>query len=310
MTISICIPVYKNVQYLHRLLLSALSQKFNDFEIVITDDSPDNSVQQWLAENFADHRIKYYRNQKALGTPENWNEGIRRSQGEWIKLMHDDDWFESDDALQLYLDHAKRHHAKVVFAAYHNHFLNSGSRELVERPAGRWLLVKHNPIALYARNIVGPPSVIMVHRTVPSFYDKNLKWLVDIDYYIGIMKSFPFVYVKEPLIAVGLGQEQVTVGCHTVPEVEIPEGLHLLSKLGGKPWRNILFFDAWWRLIRNLGIREKEQFEKFSNGIKVPFFIERIILNQSRIAPRILRNGYFSKLMMSRCWVYCFFKSI
>ena len=43
--ISICIPAYKHVDYLQRLLDSILIQTYKNFEIIITDDRPDNSVE-------------------------------------------------------------------------------------------------------------------------------------------------------------------------------------------------------------------------------------------------------------------------
>ncbi len=303
MTFSICIPVYKNVQFLKRLLDSTLSQSFTDFEIVITDDSPDDSVQQWLKGSFNDSRIRYYRNAAPLGTPENWNEGIRRAKGEWIKLMHDDDWFDSSDALKIFLAATQSSNSKVFFSAYTNYFLNKQTKEQVNCPKMRWQMVKANPAALYARNIIGPPSVILVHRSVAEEYDNRLKWLVDIEFYIRLMQHYEFQYVPQPLVAVGVGNEQVTVGCHTVPEVEVPEGLLLYSKLHGSPRHNMLYFDAWWRIMRNLEIRSDEQFLSYSKGLPVPDFIWSIIRHQQRASTAKLRNGYLSKLMMSWCWI-------
>ena len=46
----------------------------------------------------------YYKNIKVLGTPENWNESIRKAKGAWIKLMHDDDWFANENSLQKFYE--------------------------------------------------------------------------------------------------------------------------------------------------------------------------------------------------------------
>ena len=60
--ISICIPTYKNVDYLQRLLQSVIIQTFKDYEIVITDNSPDNSVEQLVTEWKSKLSIRYYKN--------------------------------------------------------------------------------------------------------------------------------------------------------------------------------------------------------------------------------------------------------
>ena len=39
--ISICIPAYKHPDFLKRLLDSISIQSFRDFEVIISDDSPD-----------------------------------------------------------------------------------------------------------------------------------------------------------------------------------------------------------------------------------------------------------------------------
>ena len=90
---SICIPVYKNVDYLKRLLETIFIQTFTDFEVVITDDSPDNVIFEFIQNYYPGKNIRYFKNKYALGTPENWNECIRKANGSWIKMMHDDDWF-------------------------------------------------------------------------------------------------------------------------------------------------------------------------------------------------------------------------
>ena len=89
--ISICIPAYKRADYLDRLLKSIAVQSFKNFEVIITDDSPDESLLLLTQLYKKQLPIYYKRNLEALGTPENWNEGIRLARGQWIKIMHDDD---------------------------------------------------------------------------------------------------------------------------------------------------------------------------------------------------------------------------
>ena len=101
--ISICIPAYKNIEHLERLLNSISKQIFKNFEVVITDDTPDDSVSQFVAQSNFEFALTYFKNYKSLGTPENWNEAVRKSSGEYIKLMHNDDWFASPDALSEFV---------------------------------------------------------------------------------------------------------------------------------------------------------------------------------------------------------------
>ena len=132
-SISICIPAYKHVDFLERLLDSVASQTFRDFEVVITDDSPDESVHN-LVESFEGKiEIHYYKNQTPLGTPENWNEAIRKAHGTWIKLMHNDDWFAREDALEIFHKNAQTHLNEVFFfSAFQNVEEETGKKEVVK----------------------------------------------------------------------------------------------------------------------------------------------------------------------------------
>src|SRR5688572_26907459 len=91
--ISVCIPTYKNPAYVVRLLNSVTIQTYTDFEVVITDNSPDNAV-ELVVEQFKNRfPIRYQRNVPAVNMGENFNKGLQNARGRWIKMMHDDDWF-------------------------------------------------------------------------------------------------------------------------------------------------------------------------------------------------------------------------
>ena len=61
-------------------------------------------------------------------------------------------------------------------------------------------------------------------------YDKKLKWLVDIDFYIRFLDGSKGIYLNKILIQVGLGKEQVTQDCFRQRIIEIPENFYLLTR--------------------------------------------------------------------------------
>src|SRR5205814_5816340 len=105
--IYICIPAYKRVRYLKRLLESIVIQTYRDFEVIITDDSDDDSVGKLVEEYTLKLPVVYHKNQKPFGTPANWNFAISKANGKWIKLMHDDDWFANEKALDIFFQQTK-----------------------------------------------------------------------------------------------------------------------------------------------------------------------------------------------------------
>lgn len=233
--VSICIPAYNNEKSVKRLLESIEIQSYKDYEVIITDDSETDSIKELIN---GKTNIKYYKNEKRLGATANWNQAIRRSSGEFIKIMHHDDWFTDVNSLQSFVDMLEEHpEADMAF---------SGTRQVEEESnAGfdgyeRFIakedaaLIAEDYRNLFLGNTIGAPSAVIVRRksNVTDLgeqreeiaYDERLKWLVDMDYYMQILKRNPhFVYTEAPLVSIGIGQEQLTETCRDDKELNVRE---------------------------------------------------------------------------------------
>lgn len=117
--ISICIPAYKNAEYLSRLLESIVQQDFKDFDVIITDDSPDDILKELINKYNTILDITYIKNKTALGSPANWNSAIVKARSEWIKIMHDDDWFNNEKSLSSFAEVAKTTNADFIFSGFY-----------------------------------------------------------------------------------------------------------------------------------------------------------------------------------------------
>jgi glycosyltransferase involved in cell wall biosynthesis len=306
--ISICIPAYKRIDYLKRLLCSIEIQKFKDYEVIISDDSNDHSVEELLKDFNGKFEIKYFKNEKALGTPANWNHAISKATGEWIKLMHDDDWFSDEHSLEKFAL-ATNNNNKFIFSAYTNKTELTNNIEKKFFNENLKTIILKNPLRLLAKNSIGPPSVTLFHNSIKDKYDEGLKWRVDIEYYIrNISKGIEFTYINELLINVGVSESQVTNYCLNVPSVEIPEMYILLSKYGTSPLKNIMVYDAYWRILRNTDIHSKSKLESFGQT-DWPAVILSMVELQTKFNQSTLRNGVISKTLMSISYIYNQLKS-
>lgn len=295
--ISICIPAYKHVEYLKRLLDSIVIQTFKDFEVVVTDDSPGDEVRILISEYQDLLKIVYQKNDPICGSPGNWNQSILKANGEWIKLMHDDDWFSSHSSLELFAK-STQHNKKFIFSAYTNFYSDTKTENVFFPQHYRGKIIS-NPMLLLPKNIIGPPSVTMVHKSIAQEYDIRMKWRVDIDFYIRVIQiEKDIFYINQPLINVGLGELQVTNSCLNNPAVELPEGLLLLTKFGIKPLKNIWIYDTWWRLMRNMQIRNEKQLSEFTSTERWPAVIKKLVKHQSKVKMSWLKFGVASKLFM------------
>jgi glycosyltransferase involved in cell wall biosynthesis len=297
--ISICIPAYKNQAFLKRLLDSIRIQTFRDYEVIVTDDSPDDSVKELCIQYQHTLPVRYFRNAVALGTPENWNEGIRQAAGKWIKLIHDDDWLATEHSLQKFADAIHNNPgATFFFCAFRNNWLQSGRIEEVYINSFRYKQLLKQPAVLFSQNVVGPPSVVLHPNDKQFFYDNKVKWVVDIDFYIRYFKTARPIHIPEILINVGMGEHQVTQDCFRKREVEVPENFYLLNKLPIGVLKHLLVYDAWWRLMRNLEITVPEEIRTAGyNGPIHPVLLSMISW-QKKLPRFMLSNGLLSKITM------------
>jgi glycosyltransferase involved in cell wall biosynthesis len=240
-----------------------------------------------------------YLNPVALGTPANWNQAISKAGGQWIKLMHDDDWFTDENSLQQFANAIEiNSSASFIFSAYRNVYLASGQTQNVFADTSRFRMLQKNPVTLFSRNIIGPPSTVIHKKNNSILYDERLKWLVDIDFYMRYLGAEQPSYINGVLVNIGIGEKQVTQTAFGNKTVEIPEYFLLLQKTGIKALRNILVFDAWWRFIRNMNIQSKEDVSQSGYQGPVPDAILTIIHFQNKIPRKLLQVGPMSKSFM------------
>lgn len=298
--ISICIPTYNSGNKLERLLDSVKMQTFTDYEIIISDDSNNNGVKEIIDQQYADLNIHYYHNTVALGTPDNWNNAIAKSTGEWIKIMHHDDWFLDENALQTFVDHiGKNTGAKLIFCAFVNINTDKNTSSPSEVSWFELMLLKANYLNMY-KNFIGNPSCTMVSSEMkPYAYDKRIKWLIDFDFYTWYFRrEKKFTYISKPLIAFRIHANQVTAQTQKNPAVEIPESFLLYEKYGIEILRNVFVYDFFWRLYRNLGISNIKELEKHLGYTCRYPAIQQIIAMQHKVPAGLLKNGFLSKALM------------
>jgi glycosyltransferase involved in cell wall biosynthesis len=93
--LSVCIPAYNRPGWLRRGLESIAITDDTDIEIVITDDSDTDQCQAIAAEVLENWSgsWRYEHHQRPLGMAQNWNRAIRWATGQYVMVLHDDDFF-------------------------------------------------------------------------------------------------------------------------------------------------------------------------------------------------------------------------
>lgn len=295
-----CIPAYKNAEFLQRNLDALLHQSFKDFEVILSDDSPDDTVAE-LAKEYEDKlSIRYFKNSPSLGTPANWNFAMQQASGAYIKLIHDDDWLAGNDSLQKFYDCLEKNPGvDFCFSAFHNVNIKTGSIEHVFCSGFLRRLLRGDRYNLFKRNFIGPPSVVFQRNNRTDWYDERFKWLVDFEGYIRFLGSnSKFVYINECLVNIGISGEQVTAQVQQDARIVLPESFYFLNKHGLQILKNIWVYDYFWRMLRNFDIRSEDQLIEMGINESLPVEVKRMIAKQSAVSGKFLKFGPTSKILM------------
>lgn len=116
--LSVIIPLYNAERFIRQCLISVLSSKFQDYEVLVVDDcSTDNSVAEVLklAPHF-DGRLKLLQTETNSGSPGlPRNIGIRHATGEYVTFIDNDDMI-LPTALGNFVTFADMYKADIVYS--------------------------------------------------------------------------------------------------------------------------------------------------------------------------------------------------
>ncbi len=296
--VSICLPAYKNPDLVKRCLDSVAEQALKDFEVIITDDSPDDSIEQLINVTQYPFTLYYYKNKTALGSPVNWNAAIKKAKGTYVKIMHHDDWLAKPDALQIFCN-ALDNNPEALFAfAANRDFVNGQLQPRrcdFKAELEKW---KKNKSFLATYNFIGDPSTIIFRNHKNLFYDERMVWCVDTDFNLTLFEqNNNVIFIDDELIYIGTHPGQVT---HTVQHnasIVLYENVLMLNKHGITKL-NLKQYDFYWRMLRNFKVRNVAQLQQLCKEQQPLAALKRAVQVQSKIPYRVLQMGPVSKLSM------------
>ena len=300
--VSICVPAYNQPDCLRRALESIQIQSYQDYEVIITDDSTNSLVQEVVQPYLADSRYQYYRNVNRKGTPGNWNEGIRHAKGLLIKLLHHDDWFIDGDSLAEYVRLLEeKPEANFAFSAAIA-FDSAQRRLFVHQPSVFQLTeLSKEPTSLFWGNFIGAPSATIFRKQDSMFFDEQLKWLVDVEFYIRTLKLNPHVaFSARPIVGItAVSDHQVTTEIAKDSGLQLRENLYLYDKLELSFLPRLRAIKLFRSLFAASGITSIEALRGYFTKNPLPFEI-RMAIYQEKMREIITRVTSLPQRVLSR----------
>jgi len=90
--VSVGLPVFNGEAFLSEAVTSLLCQSLTDFELIISDNASTDRTEEICREAARqDDRIRYIRQSRNFGAPENWNFVAREARGHFFKWASDSD---------------------------------------------------------------------------------------------------------------------------------------------------------------------------------------------------------------------------
>tara|TARA_R110002020_G_scaffold315996_1_gene531051 strand:+ start:860 stop:1639 length:780 start_codon:yes stop_codon:yes gene_type:complete len=220
--ISIAIPTWemygKGVQFLNHSFNQLKIQTFQNFEVIITDDSKDDRIQELCYNNEEHFDIHYYRNPHPPGIPVNsnintapkgsvnTNFAVTKCNRKIIKFLYQDDFLYSEDSLEItYNTFIKNNSKWLVTDCMHTEDGINLTRRLTPQ--------YHDEIHLGV-NTISSPSVLSVINDNVLRFDERLIVLMDCDYYKRLYMRYGAPTILQEVTAVNRSHSgQISTNC-------------------------------------------------------------------------------------------------
>jgi len=221
MLVSVCIPTYQGAAFLRQAIDSVLGQSLQDFELLVIDDASTDGTDALLRQ-YSDPRLRYLRNPRNLGPEGNWNRCLDEAQGDYIKLLPQDDVLAPDclarQAAILQSDQDSQ--LALVFSA--RSVIDSNDRVLLRRSLrstdGRLDAQRLRRQCLRrGTNLVGEPGAVMFRRSLSRRvgpFNGEIGYVIDLDYWFRLLAHGDAYFMAAPLASfrVSSGSWSVAIG--------------------------------------------------------------------------------------------------
>ncbi len=182
--VSIILPVFNAEKYVKFSIESILSQTYDNFELIVVDDSDDNTTR--IIEMFDSNKIKHYRtNNKNISKQLNY--GISKAKGLLIARMDADD-----------ICHPQRISEQVSFLTNNNNFDLIGTNFSFINEAGDYVMRRKLPENQNEIEFWMPVLSTILHSTILTYkkifediggYDENISRAEDIDLFFKLFQK-------------------------------------------------------------------------------------------------------------------------
>ena len=190
--LSILVPAFNHPAGIARIFEQLQTLRGSvDLEILVSDDSSDAAAAALIGATCASFpNVSYSRHCPPLGAVANWNWLLDQARGRYSWLLHHDEAPADGAALARSLPLLARSDAADVWILACHVGARPGSRARLHFPPRcSAALLRRWPAYLLRRNLIGPPSALVVRSAFYARFNPGLAWLVDVEAYTRTLQG-------------------------------------------------------------------------------------------------------------------------
>jgi glycosyltransferase involved in cell wall biosynthesis len=201
--VSVILPTHSRLEFLRRAIESVLAQTFEDLEVVVVDDGPNDAIAEFVA-GHPDKCVRLVRHERNQGVAAARNTGIAAATGSYIGFIDDDDlWLPTKLERQVPL--LRNEGADVVHSLV---YIANGEGEVYEAATQRGFRLFREvaaagyPYLWLLRRSSFQIGTFLVRRTCINDiggFDATLSAVDDLDFVHRLRRRYEFRLVDEPL---------------------------------------------------------------------------------------------------------------
>lgn len=177
---SIAIPTYeyggRGVEFLTYSFQKISEQTFKNFEVVISDHSLNTEIEELCNQWNDKFKIIYIKNNHGRGIiSPNINTAMKNCNGKYIKILFQDDFLYNSSSLEFTYHFIIENDVRWMVTA----FFHSDDGINMHSP----LIPVWNDNIWTGNNSIGCPTGICIKNEDILFFDENLNWMMDVDFY-------------------------------------------------------------------------------------------------------------------------------
>jgi len=251
--VSICIPTYNGDLYIKECLNSAINQTYENIEIIISDDNSQDDtiylINSILSKTNIDHKI--ITNHSSRGVADNWNNAIKKSSGQYIKMLFQDDYL-YPDCIEKMISLAKNQkELGLIFSLRDPIYEEDITKDITGRSTIDFILNQKkylgnipaiqegidlikNKYLLSGDNIIGEPSSVLINNNVfdeIGYFNPKLIQFIDLEMWYGILLKYKIGFINEPLTGFRIHVNQLSYNNRAHINQALEELLKILHKL-------------------------------------------------------------------------------